>query len=144
MQKARIKAHQKLLSAGIRPSVQRIAILEHLMNCYTHPTVDDVYKQLHKQISTLSKTTVYNTLRMFAEAKIINMITIDDHRVCYDGITEQHAHFFCTHCECIVDLPYDHKQPKLEQPLAIQGHQINDVQLYYKGTCAACLKTPKQ
>lgn len=27
------------------------------------------------------------------------MITIDDHRVCYDGITEPHAHFFCKRCE---------------------------------------------
>lgn len=75
----RLKAH------GINPSKQRMAIMEYLMTHPTHPTVEEVYKALVPFIKTLSRTTVYNTLRLFSEHNAAQMITIDEHRVCYDG-----------------------------------------------------------
>lgn len=39
----------------------------YLLKNHTHPTVDEVYVALCKVIPTLSKTTVYNTLRLFSE-----------------------------------------------------------------------------
>ncbi len=54
-----------LLNAGIKPSYQRIKIYEYIFNNNIHPTVDNIYKKLLKEIPTLSKTTVYNTLKLF-------------------------------------------------------------------------------
>lgn len=79
------EAIARLTEHGIKPSVQRIAIMHYLLTHFTHPTVDDVYRGLCSKIPTLSRTTVYNTLRMFSENNAAQMITIDDHRVCYDG-----------------------------------------------------------
>ena len=56
-----------LVKYGIHPSVQRIAIMDYLIKHRTHPTVDEVYTALSDEIPTLSKTTVYNTLKLFAE-----------------------------------------------------------------------------
>ena len=78
--------------------------MEYLLTHRTHPTVDDVYSGLCGRISTLSKTTVYNTLRMFAERQVATMITIDDHHVCYDGDIHPHVHFFCRNCGKVYDL----------------------------------------
>ena len=80
------EAYQRLVEKGIRPSLQRIAIMDWLIKHPTHPTIEDVYKGLAESIPTLSKTTVYNTLRMLSEHNAAQMITIDEHRVCYDGI----------------------------------------------------------
>ena len=85
------EALHRLARGGIRPSLQRLAIMEYLLTHRTHPTVDDVYSGLCGRISTLSKTTVYNTLRMFAERQVATMITIDDHHVCYDGDIHPHG-----------------------------------------------------
>ncbi|MBR4922900.1 MAG: transcriptional repressor, partial [Bacteroidaceae bacterium] len=57
-----MKTYEYLLSFGIKPSVQRIAIMDYLMTHRTHPAIDEIYLALCEDIPTLSKTTVYNTL----------------------------------------------------------------------------------
>ena len=132
---------ERLTTHGIKPSLQRMAIMEYLMTHRTHPTVEDVYNGLCRSIPTLSKTTVYNTLRMFAEQGAATMITIDDHRVCYDGNVEPHAHFFCKKCGKVYDL-HEQAHPKLEtKAIESGGHLIDEVQLYYKGICKGCRET---
>ena len=54
-----------LLERGIKPSQQRIALLEYLVKHPVHPTADELYSRLSPMMPTLSKTTVYNTLRLF-------------------------------------------------------------------------------
>jgi Fur family transcriptional regulator, peroxide stress response regulator len=53
---------QELINRAIRPSYQRLKILEYLTNNQSHPTVDQIFQNLHLEIPTLSKATVYNTL----------------------------------------------------------------------------------
>ena len=92
------EAYNRLVAAGIRPSLQRIAILDWLIHHPVHPTVEDVYQGLYRQMPKLSRTTVYNTLRMLSEEKAAQMLTIDEHRVCYDGNVASHVHFYCKKC----------------------------------------------
>lgn len=134
------EAYNRLVECDIRPSVQRLAIMDYLMNHPIHPTIDDVYNGLCKQIPTLSKTTVYNTLRMLSEKRAAQMITIDEHRVCYDGNTDSHVHFFCKKCGKVIDL-MDEKAPQLKRRKIVDGNIVEEEQLYYKGICAECAKT---
>lgn len=129
----------RLVNCGIRPSVQRVAIMEYLLTHPTHPTIDDVYRGLCGRIPTLSRTTVYNTLRMMSDRKAAQMITIDDHRVCYDGNTESHVHFFCKKCGKVIDLMSE-KAPELSHDIKVDGNIIQEKQLYYKGICADCAR----
>ena len=130
------QAYDKLVECGLRPSMQRIEIMKYLLSHPVHPTVDDVYTGLEPEMPTLSKTTVYNTLRLFAEKNAAQMITIDEHRVCYDGDTKTHVHFYCTKCGKITDMDVD-KIPELPSK-EIDGCLINNVQVYFKGICKDC------
>lgn len=132
-------AYNRLIECDIRPSVQRIAIMDYLLTHPIHPTIDDVYQELYKTIPTLSRTTVYNTLRMMSEKNAAQMITIDEHRVCYDGNTTPHVHFFCKKCGKVIDL-FDEKAPKMTKQKVIEGNIVDEQQLYYKGICADCAK----
>lgn len=107
-------------------------------NAFHSSTVDEIYMGLKERIPTVSRTTVYNTLRMFSEKNAALMITIDEHRVCYDGNTTPHAHFFCRKCEKIYDL-MDIK-PSREYCKDIKGFVVEDAQLYYRGVCPNCQK----
>lgn len=128
----------RLNACGLKPSVQRVAILGQLISRHDHPTVEDVHKSLNEDIPTLSKTTVYNTLRMFSEHKVAQMITVDEHRVCYDGNTTPHVHFMCRKCGRIFDLMGE-KAPMIKKGhKTIEGNVIDEVQLYYKGVCREC------
>lgn len=128
------------MERGIRPSMQRLAIMDYLINHPIHPTIDDVYQALSNKVPTLSRTTVYNTLRMLSENQAAQMITIDEHRVCYDGNVESHVHFYCKKCGKIIDL-FGEQAPKLEGEKTVEGNIIQEEQLYYKGICAKCAKS---
>lgn len=133
------EAYTRLMERGIRPSMQRLAIMDYLINHPIHPTIDDVYQALSNKVPTLSRTTVYNTLRMLSENQAAQMITIDEHRVCYDGNVESHVHFYCKKCGKIIDL-FGEQAPKLEVEKTVEGNIIQEEQLYYKGICAKCAK----
>lgn len=128
----------KLVEHGINPSAQRIAILQHLFEHHTHPTIEDVYNDLHPELPTLSRTTVYNTLRMFSEHDVAQMITIDEHHVCYDGDMTPHSHFICTKCGKVLDIFDDPNNPQLTNVHLGEGFKVRDVKLYYKGLCPKC------
>lgn len=119
--------------------MQRLAIMQYLLTHHTHPTVEEVYQGICDEIKTLSRTTVYNTLRLLSEHNAARMITIDEHRVCYDGDVTPHVHFYCKKCGRVYDM-FGEKAPHLRNPLNIDGHEVDEMQLYYKGVCRDCAR----
>lgn len=132
----RSELKKELENAGIRSSVQRLAIYEFVKNNPIHPTADVVYDALHDELGSLSLTTVYNTLKLFVDAGLISMLTIDDTFRCFDGNTSAHAHFRCNACGKIVDLELENNF--LSVVKGLEGYKINEAQLYLKGLCPAC------
>ncbi len=134
------KAHDHLISYGIRPSVQRMAVMDYLLDHPTHPTVDEIFSALASVIPTLSRTTVYNTVSMLAECGAILSLDLEAGQMHYDGDTRPHAHFFCTRCGHIHDILPETEgwgrmiasvPPPPEVSVAV-------TQLTYKGVCAKC------
>lgn len=72
------KVKQHLTDHGVKPSIQRLAIMKYLMEHRTHPTADMIFNDLYKEIPTLSKTTVYNTLKLLTEHGAVRTIGIDE------------------------------------------------------------------
>lgn len=132
-----MNVYEYLLSFKIKPSVQRIAIMDYLMKHRTHPCVDEIYLALCKEIPTLSKTTVYNTLKLFVEHGAAKMLTIDERNACFDGDLSVHAHFQCKSCGKIYDLPYQINAEDVKR-LEDEGFTVDEVHCYYKGTCPKC------
>ena len=134
---------KRLQNHNIKPSVQRIAIMTYLMEHRTHPTVDEIYTALAPSIPTLSKTTVYNTLKLLSEQGAAQTLTIDERNTCYDADTTPHAHFLCRYCGHIYDLKSPEAVKKVES-LEMDGHQVTEVHYYYKGICKNCLRKDKE
>lgn len=130
------QVRNRLLEFGVKPSMQRIAIMEYMMGHFTHPTADIIFNDLYTYIPTLSKTTVYNTLKLFEEHGAIQTITIDDKNLRYDADISTHAHFKCKNCGCINDLPINNVS--IYEGQKYKDFVITDYQLYYKGYCKEC------
>lgn len=120
---------------GIKPSYQRIRIYEYLMEACDHPTVDAIYHALNHEIPTLSKTTVYNTLKTFVEKGIAMAIPIDDSEVRYDSVMELHGHFKCVRCGAVYDFPVT---PDLEAGNELDGFTVTARQIFFYGECKKC------
>ncbi len=132
---------EHLISKGIHPSHQRVAIMDYLLKHQTHPNVEEIYNALNPSMPTLSKTTIYNTLKLFEEKRAICSITIDEKHTRYDAYTSMHAHFQCIKCGEIYDLELS------QEPIISQEQEtkftIHNTQIYYKGICPKC-KTPEK
>lgn len=129
------KTSKILLEHNIKPSFQRIKILEYLLANNVHPTVDDIYMKLHPEIPTLSKTTVYNTLNLFIEAGLVRSINIESTEARYDPIIDQHGHFKCEVCKSIYDFPVVFE--KIESRF-LDGYEIKEKDIFLKGICKKC------
>lgn len=130
---------QHLLLHDVKPSVQRMAIMEYLVKNRIHPTVDTVYSHLSPSMPTLSRTTVYNTLKLLVAQGAILAITIDEKNVRYDANTSQHGHFKCRQCGAIYDLAIEPYTPAL---LESYPHlSIEETHIYCVGVCDHCNRT---
>ncbi|MEG0949962.1 MAG: transcriptional repressor [Bacteroidales bacterium] len=130
----RVKQH--LVDHGVKPSIQRMAIMKYLMENRTHPTADMIFNDLYIEIPTLSKTTVYNTLKLLTEHGAVKTIGIDEKNARFDGDMSPHAHFRCKNCGCIYDIPLDQNDKIFID--GIGELTIDEVHLYYKGFCKNC------
>lgn len=124
-----------LTESGIRPSIQRIAVTGHLISQRTHPTADEIYQSLLKEYPTMSRTTVYNTLKRLAEARKITILDIEPGMQRFDSITEPHAHFICKKCGAIHDITL------VTPPTAPHGYLITETHVTFRGVCEKCHST---
>lgn len=131
------QTHDYLLNCSIKPSLQRAAVMGFLLkNKEIHPTVDDIYVALSPKIPTLSKTTVYNTLKLFVEKGAVNVLTIDERNARYDIDTSKHAHCMCRCCGKVFDF-FDVK-PELFQAPESEYFKIESTEISYVGVCLDC------
>ncbi len=126
----------ELKEKNIRLSHQRLKVLEYLTTNLNHPTADQIYTGLHNDIPTLSKTTVYNTLSTLTEAGLVKVITIEENEARYDINTHNHGHFKCEKCKKIYDFNIEIKKLETHE---LDGFQLNDKNVYFKGLCQQCL-----
>lgn len=133
---------QQLQESGFKPSLQRIAILEYLRSHFTHPTVDEIYEALSPSMPTLSKTTIYNTLKSFSQSGLSLSLRLDEKTIHYDGDTSPHAHFICKHCGKIIDTAFHDAALVCLPDLA--GAHIESVEISYYGQCEACKRLNDQ
>jgi Fe2+ or Zn2+ uptake regulation protein len=102
----------------------------------THPTADEIYLALHPVIPTLSKTTVYNTLKLLVEHGAVLNLSVDEKNARYDGVTKDHAHFKCLTCGAILDIGV--RPSEAIYVKNIGDLKITEAQLMYKGYCSNC------
>lgn len=126
------RAKDILIKNDIRPSPVRMNVLAYMLTHKTHPGADVVYKDLESPIPTLSKTSVYNTLKLFCQKGIVKEIDIDPTYVRFDGNVDFHGHFKCNKCNEVYDFTME--EPK-EEP---EGFIVSIKEVYYYGICKKC------
>ena len=83
-----------LRSHDINPTHQRIEIAHALFSRQEHLSADQVMAIVNTRHSETSKATVYNTLKLFLERKLIREVIVDPSKVFYDPNTTPHHHLY--------------------------------------------------
>jgi Fe2+ or Zn2+ uptake regulation protein len=124
-----------LRERGIRPSEQRLRVYEALAAVKTHPSADELYRALAPDMPSLSRTTVFSTLDLFAREGIAQRLALSGSEVRYDADVSRHVHFRCRACGAVSDL-MEARAPA--QPKAPAGYVVESSQFYAEGLCPAC------
>ncbi len=128
---------ETLLSKGIRPSPQRLAVYEALVGRRDHPSADVLFQALRPTMPTMSKTTVLNTMRLFQRVGLVHDVRCEEGELRFDGSIDFHVHFKCRDCGALFDIEMKepHSRPFAEMP---KGFTFDDEQLIYYGRCDKC------
>lgn len=127
-----------LKSRKVKPSLIRIKVMQYLMATKSHPNVDAIYKSLSKEIPTLSRTSIYNTLKTFTSAGVAKEIMIEENEIRYDAYVERHGHFKCVVCGSLQDIDLGCVSCAAQEKL--NGNKVIDEHIYMKGICVECVK----
>ncbi len=97
MDKTRLSRDQlveALRAHGITPTHQRIEIALALFGRMEHLSADQVMAVVNGRHTETSKATVYNTLKLFVEKRLVREVIVDPSKVFYDPNTGPHHHFY--------------------------------------------------
>lgn len=102
-------ANDWLASAGLRPTRQRLALAELLVGDgqHRHVTAESLFEGVKAADAPVSLATVYNTLKAFCEAGLLQEVTVDGSKSYFDTNTHDHPHFFWEDEGILTDAPSD-------------------------------------
>lgn len=130
---------QELLEkAGIQASAQRVAVADYVLRTDEHPSADLVWKRVRDKFPWISRATVYNTLNLFVEKRLLQRLNIAEDSVVFDPIVETHHHFIDEKTGAIHDVPWDKVQVCNIETLS--EYDVHDYQVVMRGT----MKSPRR
>ena len=123
---------------GLALTIQRRAVYAAICGRRDHPTADQVYQAVRRQLPQISRTTVYRVLETLAAAGIIAKAPHASGAARYDPATHRHHHLVCRVCNRIVDFQ-DSRLDGLAVPDAQRhGFEIEDYIVHFVGLCDRC------
>lgn len=127
-QQAKQRGADWLSGAGVRPTRQRSTLAALLVGDgqHRHVTAESLYSAAMDHGESVSLATVYNTLRAFCEAGLMQEVTVDGARSYFDTNTHEHPHFFWEDTGQLTDAPSEQLQIA-RVPDAPQGAEVVSV-----------------
>jgi len=99
-------AVDRLRSAGLRPTRQRIALAGLLFaKGDRHLTAEELHDEASGAGIPVSLATVYNTLHQFTDAGMLRVLAIESSKTYFDTNTSDHHHFFIEGDNEVMDIP---------------------------------------
>ena len=122
-----------------RNTIQRLKILEYLKSVKTHPTAETVFKEVVKEIPTITLATVYRNLNLLADhGQVLRLEINGEYR--YDGDVCFHQHYLCKRCGKMNDCFQEEISKFALQKFKKQDFQPECVTIIFRGICKDCKK----
>jgi Fur family transcriptional regulator, iron response regulator len=83
-----------LRKCGVPVTLQRLEIARVLLSRPVHMSADQILAKVRETTPETSRATVYNTLKLFREKKLVRELIVDPERVFYDSNTSPHHHMY--------------------------------------------------
>jgi len=122
---------EKLRTAGLRPTKQRLAICQILFGRKEtfHFTIDELKKIVEKKSkSKISLATLYNTVHTFEKKGYLKEISLKGNKTFFDTNVKSHHHFYDEDTSRLIDIKNEtisvNNIPRIQN-----GKKIKDVEI---------------
>ncbi|WP_226779076.1 Fur family transcriptional regulator Irr [Oceaniglobus trochenteri] len=122
------KGTKWLATAELRPTRQRVSLAALLVGDgeNRHVTAESLFALASDAGESVSLATVYNTLRAFCDAGLMQEVTVDGSKSYFDTRMDDHPHFYWEDTGRLTDAPADALEIS-SLPNAPQGTEISKV-----------------
>ena len=118
----------RLLRAhDITPTAQRVEIAEIVLRVSQHLSAEQIIDELRGK-HRVSKATVYNSLKIFAERGLVRRVNLHSDRLIYDSNVRPHHHFYNVDTGELTDIGIESVQLS-GMPQAPAGTVAEDVEI---------------
>lgn len=87
-----------------RTTIQQTIIGDTVKNMTSHPSSDEVFKQVNKNHPNISRATVYRVLNKLSQLGEIQKLTFPNTADRFDFRTDEHLHLRCKYCNSVTDI----------------------------------------
>jgi len=122
-----------------RNTRQRSVILDILKESSDHPTAEKIYREARRVLPHISLGTVYRNLNFLRDQGTVREIRPSEGGSSrFDGMHTPHAHFHCSGCNGLVDIPLPAALEDLRFPETEKISAVSAIDLHVIGSCTEC------
>jgi Fur family transcriptional regulator, peroxide stress response regulator len=122
---------------------QRWVIYRILAGTDQHPTPEDTFEQVRKEIPSISPATIYKNIKTFLEAGLLRQMSTPDQTMRLDANLDPHHHLVCGSCGTILDLSEDSVAPVQLNKTLPRGFRVDGYSVSFLGLCGQCAPQPE-
>lgn len=142
------KFREFLLTKGMRLTPEREAVVTAVYSSHEHFDADVWVEKLERRDDgpRASRSTVYRTLSLLAEAGLIRKVARANDREVYehDYGYPQHDHLICQKCGDMIEFENTQISELLENVASEHGFRMSGHRLEVEGVCAKCSRPPQR
>ena len=128
---------------GMRKTTERYAILKRIMDINGHFTIEELQQIIEGDGFRVSRSTVYNTVELLINAKMLRRHVFEGMQAQYERITQPHTHLICTTCGKIKEVR-DTNFAAFMNARRFNAFNTDHYSLYVYGTCSTCARKSKR
>ena len=132
-----------LRDKGFKVTPQRLAIYDVLAKTKAHPSAEMIFNELQPLYPTMSLATVYKTIEILKELKLIQVLNVGEDSFRYDAVTINHPHISCCKCGKVEDIMGIDAKDFINTIASQTSYRLTGQQFYFYGVCPECQKTEK-
>ena len=137
------KFNEYLDAHNLRKTAERYVILNRIMNINGHFTIEELQQMLDSDCFRVSRSTVYNTVELLIEAKMLRRHVFEGMQAQYERITMPHTHLICTTCGKVKEVR-DPNFAAFMNARRFNAFNTDHYSLYVYGVCSTCARRLKR
>ena len=128
----------------MRKTPERFAILDCIIDFQSHFTIEQLMQSMEQQAYHVSQATIYNTLQLLVEARVVIRHAFDGLQVQYEKAGNQpHSHLICQLCGKVKEVR-DTNFIAFMNTRKFTAFTADHYTLYVYGMCSTCARKLKK